>query len=305
MLKYLALLLIYKLLGWMPAPAAYFVADRAATVTYYLQGRLRRTVQQNMRQVMGPDADPKKVRAAARKALQNASRYYADLLLLPRMNIPNFFKNNLTLHDLEYLTDAVASGKGVILVSAHYGNPELVLQAAGALGIRALGITELLQPRQLSDFVHRLRASQGQVFRPVSLSAIKEAIRWLGEGKTISILCDRDIQHTGMTLPFCGAEARLPVGVAQLAMRTGAVVVPMFSRRMKGNHFEVYTEPPVEMTITGDEENDVRANTLRIISYVEKYLRLDPGQWMVLEPIWQAQDAQSQQVDSPARSVKV
>jgi KDO2-lipid IV(A) lauroyltransferase len=305
MLKYLALLLPYKLLGWLPTPAAYFIADRAATVAYYLRGGLRRNVQQNIRQVMGPDASPEEVRAAAKKAFRNVTRAYADLILVPRLNVRRFFEKNLTTHGLEYLTDTVASGKGVILVSAHYGNPELVVQAAGALGIEAFAITEPLQPQALSDLVHRLRCSKGQVFRPVSVSTMKEAVRWLREGKLVSVLCDRDIQHTGTMLPFCGAEARLPIGTAQLAMRTGAVVLPMFSRRTRGNHFEVYTEPPLTMTITDDEANDVRVNTLKIISCIEKYLRLDPGQWLVLEPIWRERDGQGTQVDSPVESVKV
>ena len=305
MLKYLALLLPYKLLGWLPTPAAYFIADRAATVAYYLRGRLRRNVQENIRQVMGSDADPQEVRAAAKKALRNVTRCYADLLLLPRLNVHRFFEKNLTIYSLEYLADTVASGKGVIAVSAHYGNPELVVQAAGALGIKAFAITEPLQPKRLSDLVHRLRCSKGQVFRPVSVSTMKEAVRWLREGKLVSVLCDRDIQHTGIMLPFCGAEARLPVGTAQLAMRTGALVLPMFSRRTRGNHFEVYTEPPLAMTISGDETNDVRVNTLKIISCIEKYLQLDPGQWLVLEPIWRERDGQSTQVDSPVESVKV
>lgn len=305
MLKYLALLLSYKLLGWLPTPAAYFIADRAATVAYYLRGGLRRNVQQNIRQVMGPDADPGEVRAATKKALRNVTRYYADLLLTPRLNVHRFLEKNLTIYGLEYLTDTVASGRGVIVISAHYGNPELVVQAAGALGIKAFVITEPLQPQALSDLVHRLRCSKGQMFRPVSVSTMKEAVRWLREGKVVSLLCDRDIQHTGIMLPFCGAEAQLPVGTAQLAMRTGAVVLPMFCRRTHGNHFDVYAEPPLEMTVTGDEANDVRVNTLKIISCIEKYLRLDPGQWLVLEPIWRERDGQSTQVDSPVESVRV
>ena len=305
MLKYLALLLSYKLLGWLPTPAAYFIADRAATVAYYLRGGLRGNVQQNIRQVMGPDADPGEVRAAAKQALRNVTRYYADLLLTPRLNVRQFYERNLTVYGLEYLTDIVASGKGVIVISAHYGNPELVVQAAGALGIKTFVITEPLQPQALSELVHRLRCSKGQVFRPVSVSTMKEAVRWLREGKAVSVLCDRDIQHTGVMLPFCGAEARLPVGTAQLAMRTGAAVLPMFCRRIRGNHFEVYAEPPVAMTISGDEANDVRVNTLKIMSCIEKYLRLDPGQWLVLESIWGERDGQGTQVDSPVESVGV
>lgn len=286
MFKYYALLIVYRLLGWLPTRAAYFIAGLVATLSYYLRGNLRRTFRQNLRQIMGPDADDKAVRATARRAVRNLVYYYADLLLVPHLNVRKFFDNNLTPYNLERFLDATKTGRGLLVVSAHYGNPELVLQAAGALGVQAFGVTEPLQPRQLSDFIHRLRATHGQVFKPVSLSTIKEAIRWLNEGKAVSLLCDRDIQNTGIILPFCGRETRMPVGAAQLAMRTNALVLPMFSRRTHGNHFEVYTEPLLEMERTGDNDRDVRVNTQRILEVVERFLRLDPGQWLVTEPVW-------------------
>ncbi len=287
MLKYLALLFSYKVLGWLPTPAAYAIARCIAAMIYYSRGGLRRSVQRNMRQIMGPHADPREVRAAAKEVFYNVTRYYADLIRVPRLNVRRFYDENVTVYGVEYLMDALASGRGVIVVSAHYGNPEIVVQSAAAMGVRAFSITEPLRPQRLSDLMHRLRSSQGQVFRPISFSTMKDAVRWLREGKLIPLLCDRDIQHTGILLPFCGAEARMPVGAAQLAMRTGAVVVPMFSHRKKGDHFEVYTEPPLEMVSTGDEAEDVRVNTLKIISCIEKYLRRDPGQWIVLESIWE------------------
>jgi KDO2-lipid IV(A) lauroyltransferase len=293
MFKYLALLLIYKLLGWLPTSAAYFIAARAASVVYYLRPRLRRNVQANVREIMGPDAAPGQVRAEAKEAFRNLAYYYADLILMPRLNAQKFYENNLTTYDLHHILDAVASGRGVVAVSAHYGNPELVLQAAGAIGIKAMGITEPLKPKRFSDFIHRLRESKGQSFRPVSLSTIKEAIRWLSEGKTVSILCDRDIQHTGVPMPFLGHEVRLPVGAAQLALRSNAVLVPMFSRRVRGNHFEVYTEPPIELTRTGNEAEDAATNTRKIVACIEKYLRMDPGQWMVLDRFWEQPQRQS------------
>jgi lauroyl/myristoyl acyltransferase len=290
MLKYLALLFAYRVLGWLPTPAAYAIARLVAAITYYLRGRLRRNVRRNMRQIMGPEADPREVRAATKEVFYNVTRYYADLIRVPRLNIRRLYDEKVTIHGLEYLMEALASGRGVIVASAHCGNPEIVVQSAAALGIEAFSITEPLRSQRLSDLMHRLRSSQGQVFRPVSLSTMKDALRWLQEGKLIPILCDRDIQNTGILLPFCGAEARMPVGAAQLAMRTGAVVIPMFSHRTRGDHFEVYTEPPLEMVDTGDEEEDLRVNTLKIIACVEKYLRLDPGQWIVLESIWEQED---------------
>lgn len=302
MFKYLALLLLYKSLGWLPTRAAYFIAGIAASASYYLRPGLRRRVRSNVEQVMGPNADPKSVRATVKRILHNVTYYYADLLLLPRMDIDKFYRNNLTLVSFENLDNARRSGRAVVLVSAHYGNPELVIQAGSAIGLKVFGLTEPLQPKRLSDFVHKIRASKGQVLKPVSMSTVKEVIRLLNSGGIVSLLCDRDIQHTGIVVPFCGKETCMPVGTAQLAMRTKAIVIPMFTRRTRLDHFEIYAEPPIEMEFTGDNDRDVQVNTQRILAVVERFLRMDPGQWLVTEQVWDDMAQCQVEADSPAEA---
>ena len=139
--------------------------------------------------------------------------------------------------------------------------------------------------------MHKLRASHGQVFRPLSLSAVREAIRWLRDGQgPAAPLRPRHHRTRGMMLPFFGAETRMPVGAAELALRTGALVMPMFCRRTKGGRFDVFAEPPMEMVATGNHEEDVRTNTLQILAAIESCVRQDPGQWIVLESIWDRED---------------
>jgi KDO2-lipid IV(A) lauroyltransferase len=292
MFKYLALLFCYKALSWLPTGAAYALADLVGTAMYYVRGGLRRNVQRNMRHVMGPDAEPKKVRAAARQVMRNAARYYADLVQVPHLDMKRFYGERVeVVGGLGKLTDAIGSGRGVIIASAHYGNPEIIIQSAVAIGMEAFAITEPLHPPRLSELVHRLRESQGQVFRPLSLSVIREAIRWLRNGKVVPLLCDRDIQNTGVVLPFCGAETRMPVGAIELAMRTGALVIPMYCRRVRGGRFEVYAESPLEMTTSGNQEEDIRTNTLKLLAHFERWLRQDPSQWIVLESIWEQSES--------------
>ncbi len=287
MLTYLALLFAYKALNWLPTRAAYFIADCIGTAVYYLAPRLRGNAKRNMRQVMGRDASDRDVRRAARKAVRSAARYYADLVKTPRMDLKRFYERRVNIvSGLDALQEVIASRRGVIIASAHYANPEVVLQTAVVLGIPTYSLTEPLKPKRLSDLVHKLRSSHGQTFRPLSFSSLREAIQHLREGKVIPLLCDRDVTHTGVVLPFFGAETRVPVGAAELALRTGAYVVPMFCRRSDHDRFDVFGEPPLEMIVTGDHEEDLRVNTLRILAAIERCVQGDPGQWFVLESMW-------------------
>jgi len=290
MWKYVALLVVYKTLAWLPTRAAYAIARAAADASYLLQGRTRRHVKDNMRHALGPGATEKEVSRAAREVFRNITRYYADLIRLPRIDPERLLKEDMNVHGLENLQNAIAEGKGVVLVSAHYGNPELAVQALAAADIYVYVLTEPLQPRQLSDLTHRLRSTHGHTYRPVSMSSVKGALRYLRQGGAVAILCDRDIQKTGRLLPLCGSPARFPLGAAMLAVRTGAEVVPTFHRRLGPGRTEVWIEPPLPLERTGNEEHDVRVTTKRILARFEEYLRQDPGQWTVLEPIWGQED---------------
>ena len=286
MWKYVALLVVYKTLGWLPVRPAYFIARVAGDVSYALQGRTRRHVKENMRHVLGPHATDKEVSRAARDVFRNVMRYYADLIRLPRTDTRRLLEQDLNVHGLENLQNALAQGNGVVLVSAHWGAPELTVQALAAVDIYGYVLTEPLRPRQLSDLTHRLRSTHGHIYRPVSTSAVKGALRHLRQGGMVAILCDRDIQGTGQLLPLCGCPARLPLGAGTLAVRTGAEVVMAFALRTAPGRAEVWVEPPLPLERTGDEKQDVRAMTEKILARFEDYLRRDPGQWTVLEAIW-------------------
>jgi lauroyl/myristoyl acyltransferase len=302
MLKYLALLIAARCLGWLPTRPAYAIAHAAAAVAYLVYRSGRRNVEDNVRHVLGPDASQAEVTRATREIFRNVFRYYADMVRLPRMNIERLYEEKLTFHELEHLEKALAASRGVIICSAHYGNPELTVQALKVLGVTVLAFVEPLKPRRYADLMQELRSSHGLIYRPIGLSSIKGALRHLRQGGVLVLLSDRDINKTGITLPFFGAETSVPTGAIELALHTGAQIIPAFSRRRQRDEIDVYIEPPLELAATGDDGADLRANTLALLARIEEHIREDPGQWMVLERIWPASESapQSEPDSSPA-----
>jgi KDO2-lipid IV(A) lauroyltransferase len=286
MIKYLVFLVVTKALSRLPRRAGYAIADFVAALGYLGRGQERRNVKANLRQVMGPQVSEKEISRTARRIFRNVMRYYADLALLPSMDIQRFYNDEVTLHGLENLVEPLRAGRGVVVGTAHYGTPELVIQVLAALDVPILIITESLEPPSMSKLVHRLRASHGQEYRPVGFSTMKEALRRLRKGGAVGIIFDRDIQGTGRPLPFFGREAILPVGAVDLALRTGALLITAFAVRHDVHRFEGWIEPALPLTVTGDEERDLRENTLLLLARLEGYLRRDPGHWAVTEPVW-------------------
>jgi KDO2-lipid IV(A) lauroyltransferase len=288
--KYWVLKLAYILLGRLPLRTLYGIAHFVGDGAYFFRRPARRDVIANMRQVMGPNATDSEVRRAAREVFRNATRYYADLLAIPRLDVQRFRREQLELEGEHWLHEAQSSGRGAVLVSAHFGSPEMAVQGLAAEGFSIMGLTEPLRPQQLSDFIHWLRSQHGHVYRTVGVGALKEAIRRLRSGGLVALLLDRDVGGTGVPMQFFGAESSIPLGAVDLAMRTGADLIPAWAWRIDGYRFRAVLGPPLVLIRTGDFDADVRANTQRLLAIFEERLRADPGQWAVLEPIWRKRE---------------
>jgi len=296
MWKYLLFLVSVYLLGRLPTRVLYFLAALAGDLAYVFAGHLRRNVWDNMRHVMGSNTPKKEVRQAARQVFRNTARYYADLIRLPHLNVQKFFYQRLIYHGLdEHVLPALSNGKGVIITSAHFGNPILAIQGLLAKGVKATVLTERLRPPALSRLVDGLRSSKGHTFLPVSFSSVKLALRTLKAGGVVGVMCDRDIEGRNLVVPFCGTPASMPLGAVDLAMRTGAALIPVFSYRRNGGAVEVFLEPPLELIHTGDPQADLKTNVRRLLERFEPHLQADPGQWTVLEAVWE----ESRETDEP------
>jgi lauroyl/myristoyl acyltransferase len=291
MWKYLLLLACARLLGRLPTRVLYLLAAVAAAVIYVLAWRLRRNVWDNMRHVMGPNTPKNELRRAARRVFDNWAKSYADVIRLPHLDVGKFFDQKLVYHEFdENLLPAIANGKGVIITSGHFGNIELGVQGLLGKGIKVTVLTEPLQPPALSRLIDGLRGSKGHAFLPVSIGSIKAVLRSVKAGGMVALTCDRDIEGRSIRVPFCGTPASVPVGVVELATRTGATIVPIFAYRRNGGACEVFLEPPLELVHNGDLEADLKTNVRRLLERFEAHLRRDPGQWTVLEAVWDTEE---------------
>lgn len=299
MLKYLVFWFVFRVLGRLPLPVLYWIAEIVGSAGYALAPSARRNVWDNLRHVM-PDAPKSRLRQTAKAVFRNVAYYYADLAQLSRMDIDCFFRERLIYRGIEeHIRPNLQKGRGVVMLSAHIGNAEMAGQGLVPLNIPCFAVTEPVKPERLSRMLNSIRMTHGVEFMPVGVPSAKRIVRTLRDGGTVALMGDRDISGPKMLLPFFGEEAWMPTGPVEVALRTGAAIVPSFSSRRGRYVIDADAEPPIEIERTDNLEADVRTAMLEYISRLEARLRAEPDQWMVLERIWDAEPRQPQPAKEP------
>lgn len=276
---------------FMPMRLGYFLAVLFGHAVFLLSARHRNIVGNNLAHIMGLEPDKGSQRRKVRSVFINMAKNYFDLTRLSKLRFENL-KESVSIEGWHHLAKAVTDRSGVIIASAHLGNFEFM---AHFLVLRGLNITIFVEPFHSTPFLRciaKLRQRNGARMLPISTGALRESLQILRRGGTIGIACDRDIQGNGLKVNFFGKETSLPLGAVNLALRTGAAIVPIFGVRKSGNCFAIYIEPPLRMIDTGNHSHSVRANLGKVAAIMERYIRQYPEQLVMLEPIWRNQVAE-------------
>jgi KDO2-lipid IV(A) lauroyltransferase len=284
--KFYAMWFVIHTIGALPLKYRYAVSRFMSDCIYGLRPTIRRNIRSNVRHVLGPNATDKEVERIAKQCAHNTGRYYADIVGLGGMDTKVFYEKDLDLRGLEYIREAQARGQGVVMCSAHYGNPEFATQGLAGIGMHVYALVEPLNPPELDRLMRGLRLKHGHRYEPVSFRSVRDALTWLRGGGIVCILIDRDIQKRGAELTLCGAKSRFPTGAADLALRTNSLLMPGWVIRTEGFKIRADIGPPLELIRTGNHDADVLANSQQLLDSFEVALRRDPGQWSVLEKIW-------------------
>ncbi|MAG36951.1 MAG: hypothetical protein CL878_12010 [Dehalococcoidia bacterium] len=232
----------------------------------------------------GLPASAPSVRAAARGALINQALNYVDLLRLGRLPVATLLQR-IDVSGYEHLQQAHTSAQGVLIVSGHIGNLDVVGQVLALRGHRALVPVERIHPPRLFQYVSALRARHGLTLVPAE-EALRPALRTLRKGGIVTFINDWDRQGNGVPVRFFGRETRLPAAPAVLHLRTGAPIVPCFVHRREGGRYAAWAEEPIRVAATGGAERDIPAIMQGVAASLEAAIRRDPTQWVLFHPVW-------------------
>ena len=278
----------YRLLGALTGPLppsmGYGLGRPVGALLLATSPQLRRILASNFSHVLGPGASEEQVQSLVRRACANIIKGHYDLFRLSRLSSEEIL-GMTHFEGRDHMDRALARGKGVILVSAHFGNVDVLLQVPMALGVPLSTPVEHIQPERLFQYTLRLRTSHGVRMYPTG-GPMMGLYRALRRGEVIGLAADRGIDVSTRKVEFFGAPASLPEGPVRLALRTGAALVPGFGLRLSDNSFLARLEPALELPDTGDREADVFAGMEMLVDVMERIISQHPEQWLLAKPVW-------------------
>lgn len=301
MLPYHGYLIACGLVRVLPRRASFALADRVADVLLATVPAKFEPLRENLRQVL-PEADERQLNRVVRKNLRHLTRSWVDVMAIPLD--PSATTRRLREVNLHHYTDALARGRGVVVVSMHFGAWEAGLAAWNGGGGRLALLAEQLRPQKLFEAIAGARGALGvkvipidveamlagdaKTARRIGAAAMREVFKHLRSGGGIAIAIDRDLTGTGKNIPFFGRPAPIPLGVVEVAMRSGAAIVPIALLRTSwGVEGLVFAEKPYDPEASREQEAERIAR--EILATFETVIRDHPDQWHVLDPVWPEQ----------------
>jgi phosphatidylinositol dimannoside acyltransferase len=282
----------------LPRRASFVLADRVADVLLAAVPTKFDALRDNLRLVL-PEAGERELNRVVRRNLRHLSRSWVDVIAIPLD--PAGTTRRLREVDIHHYRDALARGKGVVVVSMHFGAWEAGLAAWNGGGGQLALLAEQLRPQKLFEAIAGARGALGVKVIPIDIdamlrgdartarrigaAAMREVFKHLRRGGGIAIAIDRDLSGTGKQIPFFGKPAPIPLGMIEVAMRSGAAVVPVALLRTNwGVEGLVFPEMPYDAGASREEEAERIARD--ILAIFEAMIRKHPDQWHVLDPVW-------------------
>lgn len=278
------------ILSWIvrftPDGVVDFVARRIGDFSYLMSRQWRANVESNISHVLDLPEDSARVRRTTRAIFQTNALNVATLLRSPHQSTDELLRNTIvTAGSWDILEEALARGKGAIVLTSHLGSFDTMGSAVRAKGYPIAALTTKTTSRFAFEFVSFLRKSHDLELIEASSSGVREAITNLREGKVLCLLSDRDFFLNGQDVVFFGEETSLPIGAARLARDTGATVVPIFTLR-QGRRHALMIEPSFTVEKTDDRDADVARGMEKVVSAMEVAISIAPDQWVMFQRVW-------------------
>jgi len=284
-LEYAAAWPFIKILGTLPRPLSRGFAIGISQIVYLMHFRLRKVGMRNLAMVFPKKSEAERARIL-RGVFTSLGRQLAELCQFPRYTLENI--DEVVVYDgLENYERAYARKKGVLFLTAHFGGWEL---SAFAHSLHGHWLHVVMRPMD-NPYLDRLLQRHRTMYGNKTVAKddfVRGLLAAMKAGETVGILMDTNMTPPqGIFVNFFGIPACTASGLARIALRTDAAVVPGFTIWDEAlQKYRLRFDPTLELVRTGNLEADITANTQMFTKVIEDYVRKYPEQWLWVHRRW-------------------
>ncbi len=234
----------------------------------------------NLKAAFCREKTPKEIKHISKGVYRHMAQTFAELVSLTKVD-EKYVDKYIKIQNMERIEKASKNPKGMIMVSAHFGNWELSTAASAIKGYTLCILAREQKMKRLNELFNQLRESKGATVIRKGMD-IKRMFRLLREGRSVGLLADQNAGTSGKLIDFFGRPASTAIGPYRFAQKSGAWVLPAFIHRVKGPYQELILEEPM---VVGKDE-DVTLYARRYNKLLEKHIRAYPEQWFWMHKRW-------------------
>jgi KDO2-lipid IV(A) lauroyltransferase len=280
---YIIVRFLNVLFAFIPISLALWLGRRVGTIAFLINKKRRRIAYANLKAAFAKEKTPRELQLITKKVYQNMAQTFVEILNLTKVS-RRYIDRYVRIDRFDRIQDAAKSGRGVILLTAHFGDWELLSLTSALVGFPISVLVREQKMKRLNELLNRLRESKGcRVIRKGMPT--KNLLKALYDGQIVGILSDQDAGKEGVFVDFFNRPTSCHAGPMEMAQRTDSLVIPNFIVRKHGPYHTVFLEEPVDFHGAGD---DVKMHIQRFASLLESYVRRYPDQWLWLHKRWKS-----------------
>lgn len=269
----------------LPHKIALKAGEVLGLLAFYVQTKKRKIAFDNIEKLAGQSSLGQKSEALVKEAFKNIGKSFVEIIKI-YYGFGKGILKNIEIIGIENYHRAKAKGKGVILITGHCGNWELM---ALSFGMQTGGVSSIARDQKnpfLNKLIEQVRAKHGNriIYKKGALKAVISELR---DGRNVGILIDQAVfKNKGYIIDFLGRPSGTIKSPALIARKTGAAVIPAFINRYADRHI-INIYPEVKLSQNADSEKAaIIEDTARFMGFIEAYIREHPTEWYWVHRKW-------------------
>lgn len=279
----------------IPGSWLYRFSEGLAGIGFIVLGKHKQVAKESLETAFGKEKNAKEINSIIKRCFSCMIKSALELLFL--LDKPALLDRKVRIEGKENLEEALSRGKGVILISAHFGNFPLILTKLCLEGYKCAVIMRHMRDRRIEKILFKHRDLYGlkSIYTQPRNTCVEDTIKSLRNNEIVFIPMDQNFGTAGVYVDFFGKKAATATGPVIFAQRTKAAILPCFIIRQEDDSHKVIFEPPLEWENGRNPKETISINVQKITRVIEAYIRRYPAEWGWIHRRWKSRPKEEKQ----------